>query len=86
MKKNCFKSISDFKWCIERGGEVEFMWKGISYGAIRYGTDNMITLYEAYKPETEGVYETADDALEYMVGGDRLRDVITQVTVLNRTI
>lgn len=86
FEENRFKSISDFKWCIERGGEVEFMWKGISYGAIRYGTNNMITLYEAYKPETEEVYETADNALEYIVAGDRLRDVITQVTVFNRTI
>ena len=30
--------------------------------------------------------ETSDDILEYMVGFDRLRDVITQVTVVERTI
>ena len=30
--------------------------------------------------------ETSDDVLEYMVGFDRLRDVITQVTVIERTI
>ena len=86
LEENRFKTISEFKWCIDRGGEVEFIWNGITYGAIRYGTDDKITLYEAYKPETEGVYDTADDALEYIVGGDRLRDVITQVEVLNRTI
>ena len=56
------------------------------YGVIRYGTDNKITIYEAYKPETEKVCETADDALEYIVGGDRLRDVITKVNVVSRTI
>ena len=28
----------------------------------------------------------ADDILEYIVGGDRLRDVITQVEVVVRTI
>lgn len=32
------------------------------------------------------VCDTADKVLEYMVGDDRLRDVITQVTVLSRTI
>ena len=30
--------------------------------------------------------DTADEVLEYMVGDDRLRDVITQVTVTERTI
>jgi len=29
---------------------------------------------------------TSDDVLDYMVGPDRLRDVITQVTVIDRTI
>lgn len=85
-EQNRFKTISDFKWCIDRGGEVEFLWNGVRYGAVRYGTNNKITVYEAYKPETEKVCDTTDDALEYMVGSDRLRDVITQVTVLDRTI
>jgi hypothetical protein len=31
-------------------------------------------------------FDNANNALEYMVGSDRLRDVITQVTVLDRTI
>ena len=35
---------------------------------------------------TEKWCDTANDVLEYMVGSDRLRDVITQVTVLARTI
>ena len=29
---------------------------------------------------------TSDEVLEYMVGTDQLRDVITQVTVIDRTI
>ena len=74
LEDNRFKSISDFKWCMKCGGEVEIEWNGIHYGIIRYGT------------ETECCFDTADDALEYMVGSDRLRDVITRVTVLDRTI
>ena len=81
-----FESISEFKQSINWGAEIEFTWKGKAYGVIRYGTDNKITIYEAYKPETEKVCETADDALEYIVGGDRLRDVITKVNVVSRTI
>lgn len=40
----------------------------------------------AATPKTEKVCETAEEALEYMVGEDRLRDVITQVRVVERTI
>ena len=53
---------------------------------VRYGQDNKISVYVANRQETERLYDTADEALEYMVGEDRLRDVITQVTVLDRTI
>lgn len=86
LEDNRFKSISDFKWCMKCGGEVEIEWNGIHYGIIRYGTDDKITIYVWNCPETECCFNTADDALEYMVGSDRLRDVITQVTVLDRSI
>lgn len=85
-EQNRFITISDFKQCIDRGGEVEFVWRGVHYGVVRYGINNKITIYEIGKPETDTVCETADDALEYIVGEDRLRDVITKVTVLDRTI
>lgn len=26
-----FKTISDFKWCMKRGGEVQFEWNGVMY-------------------------------------------------------
>ena len=29
---------------------------------------------------------TADEILEHVINGDRLRDIITQVEVINRTI
>ena len=45
-----------------------------------------ITIYVWNRPETECCFDTVDDALEYMVGSDRMRDVITRVTVLDRTI
>ena len=35
---------------------------------------------------TEKWCDTADEVLEYIIGGDRLRDVITQVKVWERTI
>ena len=81
-----FKTIGELTDVLSRGAEIEFDWKGHSYGVIRYGTDNKITVYGAYKSETEKVYETPDDALEFMLGGDKLRDVVTKVNVIGRTL
>ena len=94
LEENRFKTISDFKWCIKCGGEVEFLWKGKTYGIaskLRRTTASPTQILIAQinangMEETEMWYDTADDALEYIVSGDRLRDVITQVTVLDRTI
>lgn len=91
---NRFKTISDFKWCVNHGGEVEFEWKGLSYGIwpkLRKTPDAPLQMlisqiYIEDPASTETWCNTADEVLEYMVGGDRLRDVITRVTVWDRTI
>lgn len=95
LEENRFKSISDFQGCMDRGGEVQFEWKGIDYccfGCIRPGPGQKprMVICQAGSVEvnsrTEMWGDTADELLEYMVGGDRLRDVITQVKVWERTI
>lgn len=83
-EQNRFTTISDFKTCMRWHGEVEFVWDGITYNITHY--NGKISISEAYKQETEKLCDTADDVLEYIVGANRLRDVITQVTVLDRTI
>ena len=60
-----FKTISEFKMCLRHGGEIQFEWKGVTYGC-----------FGRVRPAP----------LEYRVGEDRLRDVVTQVTVWYRTI
>lgn len=89
-----FKSISDFKWCMACGGEVQFEWKGKCYGVypkLQKAPDSPIQMcitqnYIDDPEATEMWCDTADELLEYMVGSDRLRDVITQVEVIDRTI
>lgn len=95
IEQNRFESISDFKWCMKRGGEVQFDWKGVSYccfGCVcpAPGQAPRMVIAQAGSVEvntrTEKWCDTADELLEYMVGDDRLRDVITRVTVTERTI
>ena len=100
IEENRFKTISDFKWCVDCGGEVEFEWKGKSYSVTH--PEGRINIGEGYYKkdgkyfnalsheeciDVDGMWgDTVDEILEYKVGGDRLRDVITQVEVTERTI
>ena len=59
-------------------GEAYYMKDGKRY--------NIESHEEVVLEESDRDYDTPDEALEYIVGGDRLRDVITQVEVLYRTI
>ena len=84
-EQNRFKTIRDFKDCIRWGGEVEFSWNGIRYD-VTHCSSGEISIAAAYQQNTEKLCATPDEALDYMVGNDRLWDVITKVTVLDRTI
>lgn len=95
-----FKTISEFKWCMRFHGEVEFKWKGKSYsithpeGRINIGEGCYekdgkyynVNSHTEYSPNDDMWGDTADEILEYIVSGDKLRDVITQVEVIVRTI
>ena len=80
---NRFKTISEFKECIIRGGEPVFIWNGNAYGVCFADTGYCIA-------RIDGTYEkmcsTPDSVLEYLLDGDRLRDIITKVTVISRNI
>lgn len=94
IEENRFETISDFKWCVAHGGEVEFGWKDhifVICPKLRRTPDSPIQMLISEvciddPVSTEFWGDTADDILEYIVAGDRLRDVITQVTVYDRTI
>lgn len=95
FEENRFTSISDFKQCMRRGGEVQFEWNGVMYccfGCIEPSprAQACMVIAQAGSVEvnlrTEKWCDTADELLEYMVGEDRLRDVITQAKVWDRTI
>ncbi len=84
IEDNRFKTISDFEDCMIRGGEVEFEWKDKEYSITH--PDGIISVCQGDHYSEALDADTADEALEYMLDGDRLRDVITQVKVWYRTI
>lgn len=94
LEENRFKTISDFKWCINSGGEIEFTWNEKTFGVFPLqlkapSSPRKILLVQKFvdnQDETEVWYDTADELLEYTIDGDRLREIITKVEVTDRTI
>lgn len=84
FEQNRFKTISEFIWCVNSGSEVEFEWKGLAYSITH--PDGIISVCQGDHYSEALDVETADEALEFMVGDDRLRDVITQVKVWFRSL
>ena len=82
---NRFKTISEFEDCIIRGAEITFIWNNATYFVERYGRNDKITIFPFAEPENEKSFETTDELLEFTVGSDRLRDVITKVRVIDRS-
>lgn len=91
---NRFKSISDFKWCVNSGGEVQFEYHNKVFGIspklkkTPNGPIQMLISQVCIEnpEETEKWCDTADEVLEYIIDGIRLRDIITEVEVTDRTI
>lgn len=83
-EQNRFKTIEEFRICMEANGEVEFTWNGKHYGISHI--PNSIIIYDVNIEETTDFYKTADEVLTHMIDGDRLRDIITKVEVLSRFI
>ena len=80
-----FKTISEFKYCLSHGAEIVIEWNGVEYGILMdYVTKRFYIGYDS--PDTNVFYDTPDELLEYRVGNDRLRYVITKVTVIDRTL
>ncbi|WMJ22566.1 DUF4417 domain-containing protein [Paludicola sp. MB14-C6] len=89
-----FHTISEFEWCMKQGGEVEFCVGERAFGVFplqqkTINAPSQILICEKYvenQEATEKWYNTADEALEYLIDGVRLRDIITKVEVTDRTI
>lgn len=79
-----FHTISEFQTSMRYGAEVVIGWNGVKYGI--WSEDKQIRVTCTDYSERNQVFDTSNVVLEFRVGSDRLRDVITQVTVPNRMI
>ena len=62
------------------------VWKDIIY-SITHSDDNKISISQAYKQETEKLYDTADELLTYQLQtGETLKEVITKAEISDCTL
>lgn len=82
-----FESISDFKFSLIHGREIEFRWNGVDYGAFHEGVgDKSFLLCESYKKNTDAYFHSADELLDFVIQGKKLREIITNIEVLWRNL
>ena len=82
---NKFVTLYDFTDSLNRGGEIQFDWNEKSY-SLTPCKNNEFSFCEANKPDTEIMCKDTDEVLELIVDGQKLREIITKVTVTERTI
>lgn len=82
---NRFVTLYDFTNSLNRGGEIQFDWNEKSY-SLTPCKNNEFAFCEANKPDTEIMCKDTDEVLELIVDGQKLREIITKVTVTERTI
>lgn len=82
-----FRTLSEFKSSVTRGAEINFEWKGREYhicpvwpnGEVKYSIRPLDT-------QIQSVFDSAEEMLSYLVGEDRLRDIIKDALITDRTL
>ena len=79
-----FQTISEFKWCMKAHGELEFVWNNKSYSITH--PNGKISLCQGNHYAQAFDAETPDEILNCLIDGIKLRDIITRVKVIDRTV
>ena len=96
-----FNTISDFKWCIINGGEVEFIFEGKAYSITHLKNDRIVfgeSCYEKdgayYNTLSNSIYDINNDfvandidtLLNCEINAKRLKDIIKTLQIVSRSI
>ena len=84
LEQNRFTTISDFQTYMRWHGEVEFLWNGVHYSITH--RNGRIYISHSGIQETERSFATSKDILAYEIDSCQLRDIITKVTVVFRSV
>ena len=77
-----FVTQEEFKDSVARGSEIVFEWNETEYGIFKQDGDEY---FFGTPDESEAGYYTFDELMNYKIGEDRLIDICTKITVIERT-
>lgn len=83
---NSFESLSDFKWCVLDGSEIEFVYNEKVY-SVTHCDNGKISIAQSCNQETDEIFDSVDDLLLYKLEtGELLKDIILKSTITDRTL
>lgn len=80
---NNFYDERDLIDCLKRGCEVEFLYNKKKYSITHPAKG--ISIIEFYNENSEQIYPNAEEALEYRIGDKSLKDIISDMKVIDRS-
>lgn len=80
-----FKNKEEFKSVISRGCELSFEWKGSEYCIFRQNDKNWFFGLVGTDTSKDVLLKTLDDVMNCEIDGEKLIDICTKFTVIERT-
>ena len=81
-----FTTKYEFKDAINRGCDLGFEWQGIEYGIFPAENDQWLVCLLGDDDSQDVYYNTIDDVMNHRIGEDKLIDICTKFTVIERSI
>lgn len=82
-----FEDLAEFKWVLSCGSEIIFNWKGHSYSVGFGGKLYRYGISESYNEDYSCDSNDIEDILNFKLhSGDKVRDIITQAEIIDRTL
>ncbi len=76
----------EFKDTISRGCDLGFEWQGIEYGIFPAENNQWLVCLLGDDDSKDIYYNHVDDVMNHKIGDDRLIDICTKFTVIERSL
>ncbi len=80
---NNFINENDLVECLSRGCEIEFLYNRKKYSITH--TKNGISITEFNKEDSERTFINGQEALEYKIDNKKLKDIILDMKIIDRS-
>ncbi len=80
-----YKTKYEFKDSVLRHAEIVFEWQGVEYGIFWIEGNKWVICLSGSDNSKDVFYDNIDDVMNHKIGDDKLIDICTKLTVIERT-